>query len=88
MADNKIADRRRNRIESQIINILNHTIKYEAYDQELKMISFTYVKLTDDKTLAKVYVDTYNRKNIDRFVKKLNDSASLFKRALASELQI
>jgi ribosome-binding factor A len=86
--NNKIAERRHKQGESEILNILNHTLKYEVYDKDIKMVSFTYVKLTNDKSLVKVFVDFYNRDKIDALVKKLNNSKAVFRTALSQNMNV
>jgi ribosome-binding factor A len=38
------------RIESDILDVLNHTLTHEIYDQYLKHGSFTAVKLSPDNS--------------------------------------
>jgi ribosome-binding factor A len=40
------------RIESNILNVLNHTLIHDIYDEELKRASFTNVKLSNDSSVA------------------------------------
>jgi ribosome-binding factor A len=87
-ANNKIAERRHKQCESEILNILNHTLKYEVYDKDIKMVSFTYVKLTNDKSLVKIFVDFYDRTKIDALVKKLNNSKAVFRTALSQNMNV
>lgn len=88
MSLNKIQTRNKERIESLIINILNNVVKYKAYDTDIKKCSFTYVELSSDKSYCKIYVDTFNRSEIDKLVKKLNNSKPVFKKYLAAELNM
>jgi ribosome-binding factor A len=76
------------RLESSILNTLNHTLKYESYDELIRKASFTYVELTPDGSLANVYVDTFNRDDINKLVDKLNASKGLFKRELSKYLNL
>ncbi|MDR1850980.1 MAG: 30S ribosome-binding factor RbfA [Mycoplasmataceae bacterium] len=85
--NNKIKERRLERLQNTILDIFNHTLKYEIYNKEIKMASFTYVKLSPDKINATIYVDTFKRDQIDRVVETLNESVSVFRRALAENLE-
>jgi ribosome-binding factor A len=83
-----MANYRHEHIESEILNLLNYTIKHEVYDETLKHCSFTSVKLTPDYGLAIVYVDTYDRSKIDMMVDKLMNAKGLFRNQLAHKLNI
>jgi ribosome-binding factor A len=76
------------RIESDILNVFNHTLTHEVYDPYLKKGSFTAVKLSPDNSILWVYVDTYDRKDIENVVSKLTIATSLFKNALAHSLKL
>ncbi|MDR2557517.1 MAG: 30S ribosome-binding factor RbfA [Mycoplasmataceae bacterium] len=76
------------RIESEILNILNHTLKYVIYDEKLREVSFTYVKLDPGKTFAHIYVDTFHRENLDKILVKLNESKGVFRRELSQNMQL
>ncbi|MDR1991669.1 MAG: 30S ribosome-binding factor RbfA [Mycoplasmataceae bacterium] len=75
-------------IESEILNVLNHTMKHEIYDESLKWCSFTSVKLNPDSSWATVYVDTYDRTKLDQIVNKLTIAKGTFRNQLAQNLNI
>lgn len=75
-------------LESEILNLLNHTIKHKVYDEALKHCSFTSVKLSPDYSLAIVYVDTYDRSKIEEMVDKLMHAKGLFRDQLAHHMNI
>jgi ribosome-binding factor A len=75
-------------IESEILNVLNHTIKAEIYDEYLKNCSFTAVKLSPDYSTATVYVDTYDRSKIEQMIEKLTIAKGVFKSELSRHMQI
>lgn len=75
-------------IESEILNLLNHTLKHEIYDEFIKKASFTCIKLTSDYSLANVYVDTFDRSIVTKLVSKLQQSKGVFKRTLAINMNI
>ncbi|MDR2369427.1 MAG: 30S ribosome-binding factor RbfA [Mycoplasmataceae bacterium] len=75
-------------LESEILNLLNHTIKHDAYDVTLKHCSFTSVKLSADHTFAIVYVDTFDRSQIEVMVNKLMHAKGLFRNQLAQHMNV
>lgn len=75
-------------IESQILNLLNYTLKQEIYDEFIKKASFTAVKINNDYSIAHVYVDTFDRSMIDKLVAKLQQSKGVFKRTIATNMSI
>ncbi|MDR2823143.1 MAG: 30S ribosome-binding factor RbfA [Mycoplasmataceae bacterium] len=81
-------NRKIERIESEILNILNHTLIHDIYDEYIKKVSFTAVHLTSDLSTAYVYVDTYDRSEIDQKIDKLMIAKSVFKNAMAKAMQI
>ncbi|GHU50701.1 ribosome-binding factor A [Bacilli bacterium] len=76
------------RLESEILNIINHAVKFNMYDNDFKKVSFTYVKITNDKSYATVYVDCYDDKLIDKMIKKLNDCNGIFRTELAHNMKL
>ena len=76
------------RLESQILKIINETLSEEIYDETIKLATFTAVKLTNDNSQVKIYVDTYDRKNIQYVINKLNGARGIFRTALAKNLSI
>jgi len=76
------------RIEADILKIISRTLLEEIYDEELKKASFTGLNLSHDKSLVKVYVDTYDRKQINHLVDKLNEAKGVFRSAIAHKLSI
>lgn len=71
------------RLESTLLNIINHTLKYEIYDNVVKNCSITYVKLCEDNGLAIAYVDYYDLDRIAHVVEKLNAAKGVFRTAIA-----
>lgn len=71
--------------ESLMLNILNHTLKYEIDNPALKNVSFTYVKLSNDKSHLSIYVDTYDRSKIQSMINQLNIAKGVFRTALATQ---
>lgn len=76
---------RHNQNESLMLNVLNNTLKYEMNDPIFKMVSFTYVRLSGDKSYLNVYVDTYDHKNLNKILNELNKASGTFRTALAQK---
>lgn len=70
--------------ESLILKVLNHTLKL-VDDPVLKHVSFTYVRLSGDKSYLKVYVDTFNRDRLPKILRALDNASGLFKNELAHQ---
>lgn len=79
---------KKERLESSIIEILNDTLKNEIYNEEIKKASFVAVKLSNDFGVAKIYVDTLDRKEIDSVVANCQQASGIFRTALAKNLTI
>lgn len=75
-------------IESEILNLLNHGLKREIYDEFIKKASFTAVRLNADNSVVDVYVDTFDRSIITKLVNKLQQSKGVFRRILANNMNI
>ncbi|MDR0826172.1 MAG: 30S ribosome-binding factor RbfA [Mycoplasmataceae bacterium] len=76
------------RMESQILNIINYTLKNEIYDAYIKQCCFTAVKLSIDGSLATVYVDVIDRGKIAQMIEKLNVAKSVFRSGLAHNMNV
>ncbi len=76
-------------LESTMINALNYCLKYDIDDPYFKKyVSFTYVKLSNDKSYLDVFVDTFIRSNIDEVVNNLNKVKNIFKLTLSRKLDL
>ncbi|MGL4768941.1 MAG: 30S ribosome-binding factor RbfA [Mycoplasmoidaceae bacterium] len=69
--------------ESQITKELNQFIHQEIYNKTLKFAKITYVKLSNDYSSIKAYVDCMQRDKLDILIKKLNESHKLFRNQIA-----
>lgn len=75
-------------IQSQILLILNETLRDEIYDEKIKLATFTATKLTNDYSYCTVYVDTFDRTKINQIILSLNKAKGVFRTALAKKLTI
>ncbi|GHU26303.1 ribosome-binding factor A [Bacilli bacterium] len=76
------------RMESQILNLINYTLKNEINDSYIRQCCFTAVKLSLDSSLATVYVDVIDRAKIPQMIEKLNIAKSVFRSNLAHNMNI
>ncbi|WP_027119602.1 30S ribosome-binding factor RbfA [[Mycoplasma] testudinis] len=79
---------KKERLENQISSILNSTILVEIENPIVKLGSVTYVKLSPDFSVAKVYLDCLNRNEIDKVVAAFISASGVFKTALSKVLTI
>ncbi|MDE7433915.1 MAG: 30S ribosome-binding factor RbfA [Mycoplasmoidaceae bacterium] len=76
------------KIESEILNNLNHALKNSVNDKLLRMACFTYVRLLDDYSKIIVSVDYYDNNKLDKVVEQLNVAKGLFRDQLAKNMNI
>ncbi len=74
------------RLESQILNIINRTIVLEVNDRIAKLGRITYVKLSNELSILKAYVDCQDRNKIPKVVEALNKISGLFRSKIASSI--
>ncbi|MEF9985201.1 MAG: 30S ribosome-binding factor RbfA [Malacoplasma sp.] len=79
---------RKERYESYIKDIVSKAILLEVYDDYIKMATILDVELTNDFSLAKIYVSTINKSDLDFVIQKINTAKSFFKKLLANELEL
>lgn len=79
---------KRQRIENQIAAIINNTILTVIENPLVKYGSVTYVKLSDDLGVAKVYLDCLDRQKINQIVNSFISASGVFKTALSKKLTI
>lgn len=82
------ANHKHEKIESEILNNLNHALKNTVNDKLLKMACFTHVKLLDDFSKIIVSVDYYDSKKIDEVVDQLNVAKGIFRDQIAHNMTI
>ncbi|MDE6476806.1 MAG: 30S ribosome-binding factor RbfA [Mycoplasmoidaceae bacterium] len=82
------ANHKHEKIESEILNNLNHALKNLINDKLLRMSCFTHVKLLDDYSKIIVSVDYYDGKMLDKVVEQLNIAKGVFRDQLAHNMNI
>ncbi|AAB96323.1 30S ribosome-binding factor RbfA [Mycoplasmoides pneumoniae] len=83
-----MASYKKERLENDIIRLINRTVIHEIYNETVKTGHVTHVKLSDDLLHVTVYLDCYNREQIDRVVGAFNQAKGVFSRVLAHNLYL
>lgn len=60
------------RYEEIIKQVLNNVLNYEVTNKIAKNATVTYVKLTNDLSYAKIYIDCLHHENISKIIDNLN----------------
>lgn len=76
------------KIESEILNNLNHALKNTVNDKLLRMSCFTHVKLLEDYSKIIVSVDYFDNSKIDQVVNQLNIAKGIFRDQIAHNMEI
>lgn len=79
---------KKERLESQIKEIINETIVRDVYDDLIKMATIVDVRLTNDKSIAKIYISCYQKNLTDKVLQKLIGATGFFKKALSINLTL
>ncbi len=82
------ASHKHEKIESEILNNLNHALKNTVNNKLLRMACFTHVKLLDDFSKIIVSVDYYDSAKIDEVVNQLNIAKGIFRDQIAHNMSI
>lgn len=76
------------RYESLILSALNKTICFEVENKLAKQGRITYVKLTNDLSICKAYVETTDRDQAPKVAAALNQITGLFRSRVCEVLDI
>lgn len=79
---------KKERYESLIHDLISHAIHHEVYNPLIKMATIHYVKLSNDISIAKIYISCYDKTKIDKILKKMNEAAGFFRTILAKNLDL
>ena len=79
---------KKERLESQIKEIINETIVKEIYDDLIKKATIVDVRLTNDKSIAKIYISCYPKEKTDMVLKKITSATGFFRKMLSMELSL
>lgn len=76
------------RISSNIAKEIGYILTFEVKDAELKMVTVTDVKVTNDLSFAKVYVTVFDQTKKDETMKSLNNASGYIRMKLKERVDI
>lgn len=85
---NRSSTFKKEHLESAISQIINKTIKNDIYDNIIKKATILDVELSNDFSHVNVYVDTFNRDEVEMVIAKMNAARGFFRKKLSEELTI
>ncbi len=77
-----------NRIESMLVKEISYVLANEVKDNDIKFVTVTAVKVTNDLSFAKVYVMILDMNKKDTTMKALNDAAGFIRSELFDRVDI
>lgn len=77
-----------NRIESMLVKEISYVLANEVKDNDIKFVTVTAVKVTNDLSFAKVYVMVLDMNKKDTTMKALNDAAGFIRSELFNRVDI
>ena len=77
-----------NRIESMLVKEISYVLANEVKDNDIKFVTVTAVKVTNDLSFAKVYVMVLDMNKKDTTMKALNDAAGFIRSELFDRVDI
>lgn len=77
-----------NRIESMLVKEISYVLANEVKDNDIKFVTVTAVKVTNDLSFAKVYVMVLDMNKKDITMKALNDAAGFIRSELFDRVDI
>lgn len=76
------------RIASQMIKEVSYVLANEVKDSDIRFVTVTDVKVTNDLSFAKVYVTVLKEDKIEDTLKALKNASGFIRKALALRLNI
>ncbi len=76
------------RIASEMIKQLSYILATEIKDDDIKFVTVTDCKVSNDLSFAKVYVTVFDVNKIQSTIKALNNASGFIRRELASRIDI
>ena len=77
-----------NRIESMLVKEISYVLANEVKDNDIKFVTVTAFKVTNDLSFAKVYVMVLDMNKKDTTMKALNDAAGFIRSELFDRVDI
>ncbi len=76
------------RIASNFIKEISYILANEIKDSDIRFVTVTDCKVTNDLSFAKVYVTVLNQDKIDETIKALNNAAGFIRKELADRVEV
>lgn len=76
------------RIASEMIKQISYILATEIKDEDIKFVTVTDCKVTNDLSFAKVYVTVFDKEKIKNTVDALNNASGFIRRQLADRIDI
>ena len=76
------------RIASNLIKEISYILMTEVKDPDIKFVTVTDCKVTNDLSYAKVYVTVFNQERIDETMKALKDASGYIRHELIDRVDI
>lgn len=76
------------RIESSLIKEISYILATEIKDKEIKFVTITDVKVTNDLSFAKVYFTVLDNSKIESTTLSLKNAAGFIRKVLAERVDI
>lgn len=76
------------RIASSFVKEISYILATEIRDEDIKFVTITDCKVTNDLSFAKVYVTVLDETKKESTLKALNDAAGFIRRTLADRVEI
>lgn len=76
------------RIASSFVKEISYILANEIRDQDIRFVTVTDCKVTNDLSFAKVYVTVLDNEKKETTLKALNDASSYIRKNLASRVDV
>ena len=76
------------RIASNFVKEISYILANEIKDSDIRFVTVTDCKVTNDLSFAKVYVTVLNQDKIDETMKALNNAAGFIRKELADRVEV
>lgn len=76
------------RIASEMVKQISYILATEIKDEDIKFVTVTDCKVTNDLSFAKVYVTVFDKEKIKNTVDALNNASGFIRRELADRIDI
>ncbi len=76
------------RIASEMVKQVSYILATEIKDEDIKFVTVTDCKVTNDLSFAKVYVTVFDKEKTQSTIEALNNASGFIRRELADRIDI